>query len=81
MINKEGKNDRNNYNVNYLWHIDYHLPDWKDWRKKEMSVLRSLARERARKRMEAIGMRRVCKKGSFHGLWRKFGGYGKEKAE
>lgn len=46
-----------------------------------MSVLRSLARGRARKRMEAIGMRRVCKKGSFHGLWRKFGGYGKNYKE
>ena len=43
-----------------------------------MSVLRSLARGRAKKRMKAIGMRRVCKKGSFPTLWRKFGGYGKE---
>lgn len=43
-----------------------------------MSVIRSMARERARKRMKAIGMRRICKKGSFRNLWRKFGEYGKK---
>ena len=43
-----------------------------------MSVLRSLARERAKKRMKAIGMRRICKKGSFTNLWRKYGGWKNE---
>ena len=42
-----------------------------------MSVIRSMARTRAKKRMEAAGYRRICKKGSFPTLWRKFGGYGK----
>ena len=74
-------NDRNNYYINNLWHIDYYLPDWKDWREKEMSVLRSMARERAKKRMKAIGMRRFCKKGSFRNLWRRFGEYGGKQDE
>lgn len=46
-----------------------------------MSVLRSLARNRAKVRMKAIGMRRICKKGSFRWQWRRFGGYGGGKDE
>lgn len=42
-----------------------------------MSILRSMARERAKKRMKAMGMRRFCKNGSFRNLWRRFGEYGK----
>lgn len=46
-----------------------------------MSVLRSMARERAKKRMKAMGMRRFCKKGSFRNLWRRFGEYGGKQDE
>lgn len=38
-----------------------------------MSVLRSMARERARKRMKAIGMRRVNR--GFRLLWRDYAGW------
>lgn len=40
-----------------------------------MSVIRSMARTRAKKRMEAAGYRRICKKGHFPTVWRKAGGY------
>jgi len=49
------------------------LPDWKDWREKEMSVLRSMARERARKRMKALEMRKVNR--GFSRLWRDYAGW------
>lgn len=42
-----------------------------------MSVIRSMARERARKRMKAIGMRRVNK--GFYLHWRDFAGWRKKK--
>lgn len=41
-----------------------------------MSILRSMARERAKKRMKAIGMRRVNR--GFRMNWRDFAGWRKK---
>ena len=44
-----------------------------------MTVLRSVARGVAKKRMKAIGMRRINK--GFWRIWRQFVDYGKEKQD
>ena len=40
--------------------------------------MRSLARYRAKVRMKAMGMRHICKGGSFRWQWREFGFGGKK---
>jgi len=40
-------------------------------------MIRSLARNRAKVRMKALGMRKICKKGHFPNYWRDYGFGGK----